>query len=211
MLRKTTFSRFTTRNSSSFRAVLLFFATYAEIKAFNWLKALFFLFESAKTKKEPLEMNCKKNRFLGTCKPANCFEKNLTNLVKFQKCLSPLFSLADPRVPSLEYVFKEFGLLFPPFLAGLHLPKERFFLLVLFERFFFLLTEAEKMAFSQLKAFLSAYKKKKRSKRTSKKDRYFGARKPAKNGEKKRSNSFNTYPNAGTPGSERRSNGAWHP
>ena len=40
--------------------------------------------------------------------------------------------------------------------AGLHVPKKRFFLAVLFERFFFfLLTQREKRAFSHLKAFIS--------------------------------------------------------
>ena len=42
-----------------------------------------------------------------------------------------------------------------PYSAGLHVPKKRFFLAVLFERFFFLLTQGEKRGFSQQKAFIS--------------------------------------------------------
>ena len=48
-------------SSNSFFLLL----TYAEIKAFYWLKALFFSLSQQKIK-EPLE----KNRFFGTCKPA---------------------------------------------------------------------------------------------------------------------------------------------
>ena len=71
------------QNSGSF-----FLLTYAEIRAFNWLKALFFLLESAEKKrtaqkrngkknrskrngkKNRSKRNGKKNRFFGTCKPA---------------------------------------------------------------------------------------------------------------------------------------------
>ena len=41
-------------------------------------------------------------------------------------------------------------------LACLHAQKKRFFSAVRYERFFFLLTQGEKRAFSQLKAFISA-------------------------------------------------------
>ena len=51
------------QNSGSFQAAL--FLTYAEISAFNWLKAL--SFPSVSKKKEPLEKNC----FFGTCIPVN--------------------------------------------------------------------------------------------------------------------------------------------
>ena len=54
---------------SSFRAVLFFLLTYAEMKALNLLK---FLFSALVSKKEPLDKNCLKNRFFGTCIPANC-------------------------------------------------------------------------------------------------------------------------------------------
>ena len=43
------------------------------------------------------------------------------------------------------------------YVADLHVPKKRFFLLILFEQFFyFLLTQGEKRAFSQLKTVISA-------------------------------------------------------
>ena len=65
------------------------------------------------------------------------------------------------------------------YLVGLHVSKLRFFLLILFKRFF-LLTQAEKRAFSQLNAVISAeVSKKKRFKRTSKKNRNLEACKPA--------------------------------
>ena len=50
-------------------------------------------------------------------------------------------------------------------LAGLHVSKLRFFLLVNFKRFFFcfLLTQAEKRAFSQLKAVISTGSGKKKN------------------------------------------------
>ena len=65
-------------------------------------------------------------------------------------------------------------------LAGLHVPKKRFFSSGSF--FFFLLTYAEKKDFNWLKALFSAKvgKKKNRSKQTAKKNRFFATRKPAK-------------------------------
>ena len=48
-------------------------------------------------------------------------------------------------------------------IAGLRVPKYRFFLLVLFKQFFFLLTHAKIKAFSQLKGLVSAYVSKKRT------------------------------------------------
>ena len=66
-------------------------------------------------------------------------------------------------------------------LASLDVSKSRFFLLVLFKRFFFcLLTPGEIRAFSQLKALISAEvsKKMNRLKRTSKKNRKFETCKP---------------------------------
>ena len=63
-------------------------------------------------------------------------------------------------------------------MAGLHDPKKHFFLAVVFERFFLLLTQREKTAFSQLKALISAYRSANK-KKTLQKNRYFGACKPA--------------------------------
>ena len=68
-------------------------------------------------------------------------------------------------------------------LAGLHVSKLRFYLLIIFKQFFFfLLTLAEKRAFSRLNVAISAgvSKKRNRLKRTSKMNRNFETYKPDK-------------------------------
>ena len=59
--------------TDSFQATLFFLLlTYAEIKAFNWLKALFSLCVSTKNKEQ-----LKRTVFFGTCKPANYVQNAL--------------------------------------------------------------------------------------------------------------------------------------
>ena len=69
---------------------------------------------------------------------------------------------------------------FERYLAGLHVPKKRFFFAVLYERCF-LLTYAELKDFQALKSshFCVGQQKKNRSKRTGKKNSYFRTCKPA--------------------------------
>ena len=64
------------QNSGSFQAALFSLLSYAEIKAFYWLKG-FFLLEFAKKKK-----TTQKEVLFGTCKPA---------IYVLQKCVSAPF------------------------------------------------------------------------------------------------------------------------
>ena len=86
------------------------------------------------------------------------------------------------QASEMRFLRKSKGVaMFNKHLAGLHVSKLRFFLLVLFKRFFFLLTQVEKRAFSQLKAVISAEVRKKKNglKKNSIKNRNFETCKPA--------------------------------
>ena len=67
-------------------------------------------------------------------------------------------------------------------LADLHVPKKRLLSTVLFKRFFFFADSRRKKGFQPLKNLYFCVDRQKRkncSKRTSKKNSYFGTRKPA--------------------------------
>ena len=75
----------------------------------------------------------------------------------FQPIKSPYFCLGQQEKENrLKRTIKKNGYFGTCKLANSYVSKQRFFLAILFKRFFFVLIHREKKAFSQLKAFIFA-------------------------------------------------------